>query len=667
MVKETRRKKQKHSYRSPRHTRKQKNQTKKPGHNPGDNFYDFINHSWLEKTTIPPTKSAFGVSEEIEKHIEDQTERVMKDCIETSQKNIQKPSYMDSLQICLGHLAQSVKTADTQKLNLDTVHTVLSSIQSLQNKEEAAVIMGEMLRYKCRGLMNIYGQYENKNNTQYTYTIGIGGLGLPDPTFYYKQSLHRKTYFNLYKRMIKRLGHLFHIPQLSCVIDVERILAAVLIKTEYESIEHKRTGKELEEDFKHIPFDHLFKAMGLPHWRQRVFFVESLRWLHTINKLFHHLGLDYWRLLFSLQFILFCLPWLPPPYSDMSFAFYHKQLRGQQEKITREKQAVYVLQQYAPSFFSRLYVEKIVNPETKPLVTRMVQDFLKVAEKRLANTEWLEPETRVKAQEKVHKMKYIVGYPDSFEHHTIPSLVDNNILYNLLALGSWQTDYEIQKLGQPITQRKEWDDAVYVVNAYYYGQANEMVIPSGICNEPFFNAKRHFAWNYGGLGCILCHEITHAFDKEGKEYDPQGFQKHWWTPTDNRRYNKQSKAVIALYDKQRVYGFPVNGRKTLSENIADIGGMGIALDVLKSKLDSMKLTSDERNQAYRDFFTSYAVSWRLKDKKKKRIQALIMDRHAPAFLRVNLVVSQFQEWYDAFNIKPEDKLYLPPEKRIVIF
>lgn len=634
---------------------------------PGDDFYKYINHKWLEKTIIPPTKAVFGVSEEIEKRIENQTEMIMKDCIEISKRKIKDPSYMERLQSCLGLLARSVKSADSQKANLETVHAVLSSIQSLQNKEEAAVIMGELLRYKCRGLMNIYGQYENKNNALFSYTISVGGLGLPDPTYYHKTSLQRKKYFESYKHLVKKLGKLFHIPNLSCVVDLERIIAGVLIKAEDDTIEYKRTGKELEEQFQHIPFDPMFQAMGLHHWRQRIFFVESLRWLHTMNKLFHHLGLDYWRLLFSLQFILFCLPWLPPPYSDYSFRFYRKQLRGQQQKITREKQAIYVLQQFAPSFFSRLYVDKIVDHTVKPQVIEMLQEFLFVAENRLASLEWLEPKTRQKAQEKVKKMKYIVGYPDTFEHHIIPELQENNILYNILALGSWRTDYEIQKLGQPITQRKEWDDAVFVVNAYYYGQANEMVIPAGICNDPFFDSKRSFAWNYGGLGCILCHEMTHAFDKEGKEYDPQGFQKRWWTSQDNRRYNEKAKGLIDLYNKQRVYGFPVNGKKTLSENIADIGGMSIALDVLKSKLDSMKMTEDERKQAYRDFFTSYAVSWRLKDKKKKRIQALIMDRHAPAFLRVNLVVSQFQEWYDAFDIKPGDNLYQPPEKRIIIF
>ena len=173
--------------------------------------------------------------------------------------------------------------------------------------------------------------------------------------------------------------------------------------------------------------------------------------------------------------------------------------------------------------------------------------------------------------------------------------------------------------------------------------------------------------NYGGIGCILSHELTHAFDREGKEYDPQGFQKKWWTPQDNRNYNKQTKALIELYSKQKLYGFPVSGYKTLSENIADIGGMGIAIDTLHTILDSQKLTGDERKKAFHDFFTSYAISWRLKEKKKKRIQALITDKHAAPSLRVNLVVSQFQEWYDAFDIKPEDALYLPPEKRIRIF
>ena len=633
---------------------------------PGDDFYTYINHGWLEKTEIPPTKSSYGVSEEVENTIDKETEDLLQECKKQS-KSEKKKTYLESIESMLGTLATSVVTANTQEENLKTTFTILTSIQSLTSKEEVAVIMGEFARYKIHSLFAIYGQYENKNKTRYTYTIGAGGLGLPDPSFYHERSLQRGKYFASYKHMIGRLGELFHIPKLHCVVQLEKIIAGVLLRTNYELFEYEKTGNELEKEFTQIPFSILFETIGLENWKNTTFFVESVRWLHTINNLFRHLGLDYWRLLLSLEFISFCLPWLPPSYSDISFQFYKKQLRGQNEKLSREKQSVYVVQQYATPFFSRLYVEKIVDKSIKPHVTVMVDEFLHVAERRIGAIEWLEPKTREKAQEKVKKMRYIVAYPDQFEHHTLPKLKDNNVLFNLLQLGDWQTQYEIQKLNQPISQRKEWDDEVFAVNAYYYAQANEMVIPSGVLQTPFYNKDASIAWNYGGLGCILCHEMTHAFDKEGKEYDPEGFQKKWWAPTDNRKYNQQTKALIDLYGKQHIYGFPVSGRRTLSENIADIGGMGIALDALKEKLNRMKLTEEERKQSYKDFFTSYAISWRVKEKKKKRIQALIMDKHAAPILRVNLVVSQFQEWYDAFDVGVDDKLYIPPEKRIQIF
>ncbi len=633
---------------------------------PGDDFYTHINSKWLNQAEIPPTKAIFGVSEEIEKKIEQQTDVLMKECIVLSNKE-PAHTYMEQVQQMIGTLAQSILTTNEQTNNIQVVKNVLASIQSLTSKEEVAVVMGEFVRYKIRGLFSIYGQYENKNHTQYTYTIGAGGLGLPDPSYYHRKSLHRSKHLVAYKQMVKKLGHLFGIPNLECVVNLERILAGVLMRTERDTIEHERTGKQLENDFPYIPFEILFATMGLHTWRSRIFYVESLRWLHTLNKVYHHLGLDYWRLLLSLEFILFSLSWLPPEYSKLGFVLYQKLLRGQQKQLPREKQAIYVVQQFATSFFSRLYVEKIIDRSVKPHIVEMLQDLLQFTEKRLGNIEWLEPKTREKAQEKVRRMRYIVAYPDHFEQHRLPKLEKDKSLFNLLQMGEWQTDYELSKLGQRISERKEWDDPVFIVNAYYYGQANEIVIPSGILQMPFYDKSRSIAWNYGGLGCILCHEITHGFDKDGKEYDPDGFQKRWWTRTDKRNYNKQTKAIIELYSKQRVSGFPVSGKKTLSENIADIGGMGIALDALHHKLDGMKLTEEERKEAYRDFFTAFAVSWRYIDKPKKRIQALIMDKHSPPFLRVNLVVSQFQEWYDAFDVKPGDKLYLPPEKRIKIF
>lgn len=633
---------------------------------PGDDFYRHINDHWLKTTKIPATKSSFGVSEEIEKRIERQTDTLMKECIRLS-KQPKSTHYLVQMQQMLGTLATSVCTADSQKRNVQLAMSVLHSIQSLTSKEEVAVVMGEFLRYKVRTLLSVYGQYENKNETTYTFSLGTGSLGLPDPSYYFKTSMRRHIHYRNYKHFLKQLGKLFQMPHLPCLLKLEKILAGVLLRTEKDTLVNERTGDQLLKDFQYIPFDILFSTMGILSWKTRIFYVDSLRWLHTLNKVYHHLGLDYWRLLLSYEFILHCLPWLPPPFTDVSFQFYRKQLRGQTKQLTREEQAIYVLQQYATPFFSRLYKEKILDLSVKPKIEDMMQQFLCIAEERLGNIEWLEEKTKKKAQEKVSKMRAIIAYPDSFEHHSIPRLEEDKLLTNLLQMGEWQTTYEIQRLGQPITKRKDWDDAIFIVNAYYYGQANEIVIPSGILQYPFYDKRCSDAWNYGGLGSILCHEMTHGFDKNGKEYDPDGFQKRWWTRSDNRNYNRQTKAIQELYGKQRFSGFPVSGKRTLSENIADIGGMGIALDALKKRLDTLKLTEEERRVAYREFFTAYAVSWRLKDRQKKRIQALIMDRHAPPSLRVNLVISQFQEWYDAFDIKPEDALYLPPEKRVRIF
>lgn len=663
----------KHRLTKKNQTRKHKHKDKSKAHSgpmthkPGEDFYLFVNESWLHKTRIPPTRVAFGVSEEIEQTIEVDSKKLLDDCILETKSKESKSSYKKSLKVLLGNLTLSVQKTNQTQANLDLVKTILTSIQSISSKEEVAVVLGEFCKYKIHCLFHLYAQYENKNNTKYTFTIGTGSLGLPDPSFYFQKSLNRQKYLHAYKLFLKRIGQLFDIPNLHCIVKLERILAGVLLESQKDTLEVEKTGSQLEEEFSHIPWTIFFETLGLPSWKSTLFFIDSRRWLHTVNTLFHHLGLDQWKLLFSLEFLLNSLTWLPPPFSDVSFRFYRKLLRGQQKKLNRSIQAVYVAQQYAMPFFSRLYKEEYINPSMKPTIETMIQEFLHVAEKRLETIEWLQPITRKKAQEKIHAMKFIVAYPDEFEHHVLPHVDDTNLLTNLLELGEWQTQYELKKLGQPISQRKEWDDALFAVNAYYYEQANEMVIPSGILNPPFFDDKKSFAWNYGAIGCIISHEMTHAFDKEGKEFNPQGIQEKWWTPSDNRKYNEQTKELIELYDKQKVYGLPVSGKKTLSENIADIGGMSIALDALKLKIQSMSLTEKERNDYYKEFFTSYAVSWRVKEKKKKRIQALILDKHAPPNLRVNLVVSQFQEWYDAFDIQPENKLYIAPEKRIHIF
>jgi putative endopeptidase len=631
---------------------------------PGTNFYLHVNTNWLTKTHIPPTKSSFGVSEEIEERIDRQTQAILEDCLRSKGGST---TYEGKAKHMIGTLAKSVYSSYHTDVNLTTVRNVLLSIQSLQTKDDVAVVLGEFARYKLPSVFSVYGQYENKNKSHYTCVLGLGSVGLPDPSFYFKQSYRRASFLKGYKHMIQSLEKKFHIPGLSCTIRLERILAAVLWNARGDTLDVLMKGSEIAKEFAHVPWDSFFASLGLSSWRQETFAIESKRWIHTLNKMFDHVGLDYWKLLLSLEFLLFSLPWLPSQYSHLSFDLYRKLIRGQEKPVSKTKKALYIVQQFASPLFSQLYVKELVPKFLKPSATHLLKQLLEFADKRMDALDWLDQGTRDKAQEKIRNMRVSVAYPDSFEALPIPSLHEDALLANLLALGEWETDLEFKKLGQPLSARKSWDDPSFIVNAYYYGQANEIVLPAGILQAPFFDESASLGWNYGGIGCIIAHELTHAFDKEGKEYDPDGIQRRWWTAQDNRNYNEKTKALIKLYGSQKVYGFPVSGTRTLSENIADIGGMGIALDALNHVLDGMKLTKEDRMKEYRNFFTSYATSWRVKERKRKQIQSLITDKHAPAFLRVNLVISQFQEWYDAFDIQSDDPLYLPPEKRIQIF
>jgi putative endopeptidase len=619
---------------------------------PGDDFYKAINGHWLATTKIPPTSSAYGVSEEVEEMIDDQCWTIL--------ESVPKGSP-------LGCLTESILDLSTREKALATVKRILASLETITSKEEVAVVLGEFLRYKIPGIFHLLTQYENKNGTNYSLVIGTGTLGLPDSSFYFEGGFGRSAQLASYKRMLKRLGNLLGLPKLACVVQLERVLAGVLSKTGGDIFDTKLKGSELEERFPHIPFDSLFQGAKLSSWQQRIYYVESMRWVSTLNKMFHYVELDRWKLLFAHQLLLFSLPWLPETYSRLGFQFYRKGLRGQQAPFSLQSKAVSTAQHYATPLLTRLYKERYADPKRKKEVTELVTELLTFAQERLRTVEWLDPKTRDLAKEKVVRMRASIGYPEELEAVSIPPLDPSDVLGNLFSLGEAQTAHEYATLGQPISKRKDWDEPIFAVNAYYYEQANELILPYGILHSPFYDSTRSLGWNYGGIGCTVCHELTHAFDEDGKEYGPDGTQNPWWTASDTRNYEKQTHPLVELFDTQKVNGIPVNGKKTLSENLADLGGMGIALDALRHKLDAMKLTQEERNQMYRDFFVSYAVSWRLKERKKKRLQASLVDRHAPPSLRVNLVVSQFQEWYDAFAITPEDALYLPPEKRLRIF
>jgi putative endopeptidase len=628
----------------------------------GKDFYKFVNGKWMDSVHVPPYITSFGISEELEQSIETALRGIMDDCVRKTESRNPEPG----VEVAVGTVAKSALNYQVQKNSIQSLQTLLSDLRCIRDTNDIARMMGELARYKVQGVFWLFSQYENQNKTKYTFTIGIGRVGLPDLSYYQKKAPGKSKTLLRYANLLQTVGKMFNIDNLSTIIPLEELLAGAIQKSLGEKSAFIKAS-ELEKLFPNIPFEEIFNSFGWKTWKSEQVFVDSKNWLETVEKMFKYLPLETWKLLFATELILHFLPYLPPPYDDIHFSFFHKSLRGQTTKIPQRQMTIRTLNDWMTPFMSKLYVDKYGDSVIKRNTGLLVKELVVAAKNRLEKTEWLQPATRKKAIEKVDKMLVSVGYPDKFGKLSIPNVKPDNFLENLLSLGDWQTSYEILRLGEKRNEQKDWDQPVFAVNAYYYSQSNEMVIPLGSLYWPFYSPTAPLGWNYGGLGCVLAHELTHAFDKEGKEYDPDGFPKKWWTPSDNRAYNKKTKHLAHLFSSQKILGHPVNGNLTLSENIADLGGMAIALDALTNHLDTHKISEEERKKAYQQFFISYAVSWRVKEKPEKVLQSLFLDHHAPPPLRVNLIVSQFDEWYSAFDIPETAPMFIPPEKRIRIF
>jgi putative endopeptidase len=626
-------------------------------------FYLCVNKSWLRSVHVPPFKAAFGVSEEIEQHIEKQLFHLAT----KSQHAFRKVSTTKTLDTMIGGIVDAALKTANQPNNIQFLQAQLGRLHCLETKEDIAKVLGDFCRSRIGTLFRIDGTYLDTQQGKYCLQIRRGSIGLPDRLYYEDTSPGRYKTVYFYKQYLDKVSERLGLPPLSPVVDIEKKLAPYILMKKISETPKEKHGTVLESTYRHIPWDALFKAYGVNDWRRRVFRVESDEWISIVDKLFANEEVAFWRLVFTSQLIHHSIAYLPPPYDDFHYEFFRKRLRGQAMKLPQKYLMLEVLTEYASPFLSKLYKEQFLTESFRDRASKFAKEIQSAAVHRLHSVEWLSPKTREAAKEKVQTMILSIAFPDSFEVTPLPEVNPECLLETICSLERWKSEDEVRRLGTQRNDRKGWDDPIYAVNGYYYSEDNELIIPAGSLFPPFYDESKPLGWNYGGVGVIMGHEITHAFDEEGKEYDPSGKRKSWWTPTDTKHYEEKTNQISKLYSAQKLFGKPVDGESTLSENIADVGGLAIALDALNLELEKRNASLQERKKAYQQFFISYAVSWRIKEKKEKQLHGLLVDRHAPTPLRVNLVVNQFQEWYDAFDIKENSPMYIEPPKRVKIF
>lgn len=630
---------------------------------PGEDFYSYINNNWQIKTIIPPYLSSYGVSEEIEDIVNKELLHILYD----SQKHALSNRSPTKNEYLLGTFTESIANNSLQDINVKFVKDTVSSFKCIRNQADIASTMGDFIKHRIPTLISMYvGPIEHESKHVKLILSPNPKLGLPDFT-YYSPSYSKKSVINAYNRLLQRLGTDFDVSGLEEIFGIERIIAVSIQAGDIDEEEIITNGAELKEQYKNIPWDILlFSTVGWENIDKHTIVIKNKHFFKELNKWFISFPLQTWKLLFSSQLILHVLPLLPSPYNDMEFELFGKLLRGQDKKMPKSILILHLAKQWLSNSLGNVFVHKYVSKELKQAASAIADEIKQSAMEIAGSTAWLEPKTQKTAKAKVKSIHLGVAYPRNIHNDKKIVLNPEKLIHNIFNLGQSDFNEEIKKIDS-ILDPNDWDDDVFAVNAYYYNEANRLILPSGILRWPFFHEGASDGWNFGGLGASIGHEISHAFDNDGKDFDEHGNKHVWWSRSEQMRYHKTTKALIDLYNKTEYFGQHLNGVLTLSENIADLGGVQIALNALKKLLKDKKSSEEEVHNQICEFFHSYAVSWRTKEKREKAEQSLFMDVHAPPPARVNNIVRQFDDWYTCFNIKPGDKLYTSPDERIRIF
>lgn len=628
---------------------------------PGKDFYTYVNGNWQRNAHIPAFSGSYGISEEIESGVRD----ILNHSLTTlAHKNKDHPITL---------LSKSIMNAHVQDNNVRDLRIMLRSFDCMRNANDVAREIGKLNRVQARAPLTFSVNADTFHSNMCRVHIYEPVIGLPAKHYY--TSKPRNRVILQYGNLLKKVGELLEVDDLESVIPIETSILGSLSEGDALSdpsesyIPLKLT--DLTKSYENVPWEEMLLAWGMPLdlVKSSTFILTNEKYAKALNRMFRVFELDTWRVWLRAGLVLSFLEYLPPPFDDLHYELFGKKLRGNAQKLPQHMLRLRVLQTFAPQALSRVFVEASVSETIKEESISMVRRLKSATIHRIRGVKWMATKTKETAVDKIKAMRFQVAYPSVWYNEFNGLVMDpERLIHNIVGLSVRDTDHMIKTIGPGCGESDgTWEDGAFEVNAYYYPDKNQLVIPAGMLRSPFFDLRRSVAWNYGGIGSAIGHEITHGFDADGKNYDLHGNYKDWWTEQDNKMYTKMTKGLIELYDGQDYLGGRVDGSLTLSENIADIGGMSIALDALHSYMKEHKYSKKQELEAYKDFFISYAISWRNKDRPRKARQSLYLDVHSPAPLRVNLVVRQFNEFYEAFGLGPDSPGWIPLEERIQLW
>ncbi|PSJ39708.1 M13 family metallopeptidase [Allosphingosinicella deserti] len=634
--------------------------------NPGDSFFGYANGNWARTTEIPADRSSwggFGV-------LRDLSDQRTREIVEAAAK-ANAPA--GSVQRKVGDLYNSfMDEAAIEKAGTIPLKPYFAKIDAIATPSDLARAFGEANRMGISTPFSAGVEQDLKDNTQYGVYLGQGGLGLPDRDYYLDDSNSkfveaRAKYQTHIANMFRLAGIADGEAKAKRIYDLEKKIA----QTHWTRAESRQIDKlynpvatsALAQQMPGFDWAAYLKAASLDRLPQVIATQPSA--LAGEAKLAAGEPLAVWKEYLTFRTLSAAAGMLPKAISDENFAFYGTTLAGTPQQKDRWKRGADFVNGAMGEAVGELYVAKYFTPEAKAKADVLVQNLIRAMDARLQKLEWMAPETRAKARAKLAAFTPKIGYPDKWRDYSALVVRSGDPFGNSLRATEFEYLRQLNKIGKPV-DRSEWGMTPQTVNAYANPLLNEIVFPAAILQPPFFDPNADDAVNYGGIGAVIGHEITHHFDDQGSKFDAKGNLAEWWAPSDVERFKAMTAKVVQQYGEyEPLPGSKVNGELTLGENMADLAGLNIAYDAYRLSLSGKDAPVLDGYTGDQRFFLGFGQVWRNKYRDPLLLNILTTDPHTPGHFRPN-VVRNFDPWYKAFNVQG-GKLYLKPEDRIRIW
>lgn len=634
---------------------------------PGDDFNQYVNGNWLKNTEIPADKSSYGIFT----RLREESQANVKSIIEASANgNFAKGT--DEQKV--GDLYHSFMDAEQrEKVGLAPLYKQFTKIDAIGSYDDLAVYLARanMLGYGGPFTVAQYADFKDPN----TYMIYAwqGGIGLPDREYYFTESEASQKIRDSYKQHIAKSLSLVGISNADDaaqrIYDLESAFASHHMK--------KEQTRNMVALYNKIPVGELKDLMPKFNWQ--LFLAEAklseldglvvtqLDYMKALDNIISETSLDDWKTYLKWAATNATSARLTKALDEQRFDFYSKTLSGVKEQQPMWRRGVDVVNGQLGEVVGKVYVKKHFPVEAKSRMNELVNNLLKAYEISIKELDWMTEETKKEALDKLSKFTPKIGYPDKWRDYSLLTIEADDLYGNMERSAMVAYKQMIEKQKGPV-QKHEWGMTPQTVNAYYNPPLNEIVFPAAILQPPFFNLAADDAVNYGAIGAVIGHEIGHGFDDSGATFDGDGVLRNWWTDKDKEEFKKRTGALVAQYNEFKPFDdLSVNGEFTLGENIGDLGGISIGLLAYKLSLEGKEAPVMDGFTGEQRVFLGYAQVWRNKYRDEALRQLINTDPHSPSMYRVNGAVRNVPEFYQTFNVKEGDKMYLPEQERVKIW